>query len=134
MNSWPEHYPKQCPPENAYLYNGVLFRFINKSNPVARDFKSYYEITPEKEWGDQACQARGLSVVKSLTGVSEMRNAIPALRRKKVSSATISHIHGLLADTPSSSSKRHCTWWMPSSLINPENLFQTANISEIEYV
>lgn len=134
MNNWPEHYPKQCPPESAYVYDGILYRFINRNNPIAKDFKSYYELEPTKDWGAQACQARGLSVLKGLTGVYEMRDAIPALRRKKVSSAKVSHIHGLLADTPSTSSKRHCTWWISSALSNPEDLFQTTSISENVHV
>ena len=134
MSSWPEHYPEQCPPKKAFHHQGVLFRFINRNNPVPRDFRSYYELDPEKDWGEQACQARGLSVVKCALGVKEMRDAIPALRRKKVSKAVISMECGMLANTPSSSSERHCTWWIPASLENPEEMFETANESELENV
>lgn len=134
MSSWPEHYPQQCPPKEAYYHNGDLFRFINRNNPQSRDFKSYYEMSPEKDWGNKACQARGLSVLKCALGVEEMRDAIPALRRKKVSKAIISSVDGMLANTPSSSSQRHCSWWVPASLGNLDQLFVTANESEFENV
>ncbi len=134
MSRWPEHYPDQCPPKEAYHHHGELFRFINRNNPVARDFRSYYELEPQKDWGEKACQARGLSVVKCALGVKEMRASIPALRRKKVSKAIISAECGMLANTPSSTSERHCTWWIPTSLIEPEKMFETANESEPENV
>lgn len=134
MSSWPEHYPDQCPPKQAYYHNGELYRFINRSNPVSKDFRSYYDKDPKKDWGEQACQARGLSVVKCALGVKEMRDAIPALRRKKVSKATITSSCGMLANTPSSTSQRHCTWWVPVSIVDPERLFVAANESELENV
>ncbi|WP_206864597.1 hypothetical protein [Aeromonas hydrophila] len=134
MTCWPEHYPEQCPPQKAYFHSGELYRFINRNNPVAKDFESYYEKDPQKDWGNQSCQARGLSVVKSALGIKEMRDAIPSLRRKKVSKAVISLDCGMLADTPSSSSQNHCTWWVPKSISKPEKLFTTTDESELEYV
>ncbi|MGU5770777.1 hypothetical protein, partial [Aeromonas allosaccharophila] len=43
MTCWPKHYPDKCPPEDAYFYDGILYRFTNRNNPSARDFKSFYE-------------------------------------------------------------------------------------------
>jgi hypothetical protein len=132
--SYSDHYPEQCPPEQAYSHAGELFRFINRNNPVPKDFISYYEMNPTKDWGEKACVARGLSVVKCCLGVKEMRAAIPALRKKKVSKANISKNCGLLADTPSSSSQRHCTWWVPKSIVEPNKLFMTIDESELSNV
>jgi hypothetical protein len=138
MNSlpehYPEHYPEQCPPNMAHYYTGVLYRFINRNHPVPKDFKSKYDINPTEKWGRMACQARGLSVVKSGLGVKDMRDAIPALRKKKVSKASISNNCGMLGDTPSSSSKRHCTWWIPKSILEPEKLFVVIHESELSNV
>lgn len=138
MNSlpeyYPDHYPEQCPPRVAHYHTGDLYRFINRNNPVPKDFKSYYDINPTKNWGGKACQARGLSVVKCGLGVLEMRDAIPALRKKKVSKASISNNCGMLGDTPSSSSKRHCTWWIPKSILEPEKLFVVIHESELSNV
>jgi hypothetical protein len=135
MNSlqeyYSDHYPEQCPPKLAYCHTGDLYRFINRNNPVQKDFRSYYDMNPTKDWGVKACEARGLSVVKCGSGVLEMRAAIPALRKKKVSKASISENCGLLGDTPSSSSQRHCTWWVPKSIVEPEKLFVTVNESEL---
>jgi hypothetical protein len=134
MTCLPKHYPDKCPPEDAYFYDGILYRFTNRNNPSARDFKSFYENDPQKNWGELACQARGLSVVKCILGIREMRAAIPALRKKKVSKAIISSNYGMLANTPSSSSQNHCTWWVPQSISEPEQLFTATEESELENV
>lgn len=130
---WPSHYPTQCPPEEAFTYEGSLYRFINRNNPVPKDFKSYYETKIGNDWGDKACQARGLSVFKTLDDCSEMMRTVPALRKKKVAVATIDSECGLLANTPSTKSKRHCTWWIPKSLSNPCELFEKIDLSEMSH-
>jgi hypothetical protein len=134
MKNWPDHYPNRCPPKEAYTHHGILYRFINRNEPQSRDFESYYDKDPKKDWGEDACLARGLSVVKCSLGVKDMRNAIPALRKKKISRANITSNCGILANTPSSSSGRHCTWWVSKSISNPQELFEAVNMSEIEDV
>lgn len=138
MNSlleyYPEHYPDQCPPKVAHCHTGDLYRFINRNNPDSSDFRSYYDNNPTKDWGVKACEARGLSVVRCGLGVLEMRAAIPALRKKKVSKASVSENCGVLGETPSSSSKRHCTWWIPKTIVEPEKLFVVISESELSNV
>lgn len=129
---WPAHYPEQCPPQEAYSYNGEVFRFINRSTPAVKDFISYYERSPSKAWSEP-CQARGLSVLNCLVGLKEMRKSIPALRRKSICKAEMSHNDGLLANTPSNSSARHKTWWVPLS-VDPIDLFEPFDDSELKNV
>lgn len=111
MYSWPDHYPQSCPPSEAIELTGTVYRFINGASPAERDFHSHYERQPDKDWGNESCKARGLSVLKTTAGCGEMRKAIPALRKKRVAVATIDLPVGLIATTPSNSCDDHCTWW-----------------------
>lgn len=131
--NWPLHYPEQCPPTDAYKYQGRIFRFTNRTHASVKDFTSHYERKPNENWEDP-CQARGLSVVNCLVGLKEMRKSVPALRRKKICEAVISTDEGVIADTPSNSSKRHKTWWLPMSLENPVEMFFSFDESELSDV
>lgn len=125
MSVWPAHFPPECPPSHASKLAGAVFRFINGSSPADRDFVSYYEREPEKDWGTQACQARGLSVVHTWSDCDLMRKAIPALRKKRVALAQITTHVGLVANTPSNSCKGHSTWWRAPTPGEVRPLFQT---------
>lgn len=131
---WPSHYPVQCPPKEAFSFDGSLFRFINRNSPVQKDFKSYYDSKPGQDWKGKACQARGLSVYKTVEDCKEMMDLIPALRKKKLAVAQIDHNCGLLANTPSTHSERHCTWWVSSSLVEPCSIFTKIDLSEPAHV
>lgn len=109
--SWPEHYPQACPPDSAKELVGTIYRFINGTSPAEKDFLSHYERNPSKDWGHDACKARGLSVLRTLSDCGLMRKAVPALRKKRVAVADISTSVGLVAITPSNSCDDHNTWW-----------------------
>ena len=125
MYVWPTHFPPACPPAHASNLTGTVFRFINGRAPSDRDFVSHYERSPAHDWGMQACQARGLSVVRTWSDCGLMRKAIPALRKKRVAVAHISTQVGVLANTPSNSCTGHNTWWRAPSPTDVCSLFQT---------
>lgn len=111
MYVWPSHFPVQCPPTHATELVGVVYRFINQRNLTDWDFSSHYERAPKSDWSNSPCVARGLSVVRSVPDYVAMREAVPALRKKKIAVADVSSTVGLIANTPSNSCKDHCTWW-----------------------
>lgn len=120
MYSWPTHFPSACPPPSAEELTGTVFRFINGATPVEKDFKSHYERNPGSDWGHQACMARGLSVLRTLADCAAMKEAIPALRKKRIAVAEIESSIGVIAPTPSNSCDGHCTWWRsvaPSAVV-----------------
>lgn len=120
MYSWPSHYPESCPPPEATDLIGVVYRFINGANPSEKDFKSHYERQPGENWGNKACEARGLSVLRTPEDCGEMRKAVPALRKKSIAIANIEQSVGVIKVTPSNSCENHCTWWrslMPSDVV-----------------
>lgn len=123
LSDFLEYYPEQCPPYNAKDIEGIVFRFTARNTPHQRDFLSFYEISPDKEWGLDACQAMGLSVFPSTEACEEMKDKIPAMRKKKIASANLNRNYGKFANTPSTNSKRHMTWWVSCNLSEPWALF-----------
>lgn len=111
MFVWPPHFPTSCPPAGAIDLKGTVFRFINGRVPVDKDFLSHYEREPDKDWGDDACRARGLSVLRTWADCVQMRKGVPALRKKKLAIAEISTKVGPVATTPSNNCGGHRTWW-----------------------
>jgi len=123
--SWPNHYPTSCPPSDAVEVSGIIYRFINGTKPVPRDFVSHYEREPNKDWGKNGCKARGLSVLRNMDDCNLMRKAIPALRKKRIATATVTTTVGLIAVTPSESCKGHCTWWRAPNPDDVAGFFST---------
>lgn len=86
---------------------------------------SYYERDPAKDWGAEACKARGLSVVHSWADCGQMRRAIPALRKKRIAVAELGSEVGVVAITPSNSCAGHSTWWRAPTPTEVRPLFAT---------
>ncbi len=119
MNNYPAHYPKDCPPNHAVPASGDVYRFINGTNPKDKDFKSYYELKPNQNWGNKACQARGLSVYLTLRDCIVAIEQIPALKKKCIAKSELLQNHGVIASTPSENTQNHNTFW---SLVNAQDL------------
>ncbi|MDD5214773.1 MAG: hypothetical protein PHQ03_04425 [Methylococcales bacterium] len=122
MSDFPEYYPEKCPPSQAKDVEGEIFRFTTRNTPHHRDFLSHYELGI-----GEGCQAMGLSVFLSIEACEEMKDKVPAMRKKKIASADLNSKHGRFAHTPSTNSKRHMTWWVSSNLKEPWTLFSNVD-------
>ena len=111
MIPWPEHYPKQCPPDHAEPVNGDVYRFITNNTPKHNDFRSFYENKVDHDWGLMACQARGLSVFRTADACFAAAAIVPALKKKKIAKAELNAHCGVIAPTPSKNTKDHHTLW-----------------------
>jgi hypothetical protein len=98
-------------PSHSEEVSGIIFRFINGATPASRDFLSHYERDPGNDSNHSPCKARGLSVLRSYQHCAEMRQGVPALRKKKIAVGELSGGVGLIAGTPSKVCEGHCTWW-----------------------
>lgn len=128
IKQWPEYYPDDCPPHNAFNPDGIYFRLINRNNPNKRDFNSYYLNKPNEDWGTKKCQAMGISIFSQIESCEAMQKIIPALRKKKIVQGRLSPAHGLIAMTPSSQNQDHTTWWIPNTLDEPWTLFSSIEV------
>lgn len=124
MFAWPEHYPPQCPPQAALQMSGTVYRFINGRIPSENDFASHFEREPSKVWLPNECQARGLSVVKTLEDCNAMRAGVPALRKKRIAKGSLNTTDGLVAPTPSKTCEGHCTWWRHKAPSEVQRIFK----------
>jgi len=111
MKKWPAHYPIKCPPAIAETVSGVIYRFTTRATPNLKDFHSYYEHNPNRDWGSDACNARGLSVFTCAKACELFRKRVPAMKKKKLASATLNSSDGLILNTPSNISDNHHTFW-----------------------
>lgn len=130
---WPEHYPEKCPPEDSKDVFGIVFRFTNRTTPKLKDFMSYYELKPESNWANHACQARGLSVYTSEEDCKMALAAVPALRKKKICSAILSAESGVISLTPSRNSNNHKTLWPLISAEELANIFMPLEMKKVAH-
>lgn len=119
MKVWPTHYPDKCPPDHSESVSGNIYRFTNRINPRYRDFSSYYELNPGHDWGNKACDARGLSVYRTEEDCIAAAAVVPALKKKHIAKASLLPGCGVIAPTHSNNTKNHNTFW---SLISTEKL------------
>lgn len=129
--TWPDNYPDKCPPVCAVNVSGKVIRLTNRSNPKSKDFCSYYEQNPNHNWGEQSCQARGLSVYTSEEEYKYAISVVPALKRKKVCIAELSPKDGVIASTPSTNNPRHKTYWPLLSNEQLSEIFKPLNFEEV---
>jgi len=110
---WPPYFPALCPPIEATEVEGPLYRLISGKVPKPSDFHSYELLYPDRDWGDKACQACGLSTHRSLQDGLEnyqrLQRRIPSLR-KKIAVAKANHLPGKILNTPSREDRNHYTW------------------------
>ncbi|MEE2033629.1 hypothetical protein [Rhodococcus chondri] len=117
MNTWPDHYPVQCPPDDARPAAGVFYRLVDELPPVDVDAKSHLELKIEghkrfrkRKFSDD-CIAAGLSIFGQYESVVAKQELIPALRDKKVARGDVSG-PGLIKQTGQDAD--HHTWWRPA--------------------
>ena len=123
MYLWPSHYPHSCPPSDADPASGEIYRFTYKASPAAKDFKSFYDADPTKDWGEMACQARGLSVYPTLEACREAARKVPSLAKKRLAVGVMQGSYGMVAQTPSKNTSNHMTWWVSPSCPDPTMFF-----------
>jgi hypothetical protein len=113
-HSWAGYFPMGCPPNEASDANGVVIRLVQNNPPAPSDFKSHYELSPNKDWGDRLCKACGLSVYGDRTDAKRIMAQVPALRNRLLATGELEPEFGKVLPTPSRRSRTpsHGTWWL----------------------
>lgn len=119
MNSWPEYFPRECPPADARRDNIEVFRLVDVSPPSPADFRPTKVEYPHRKFeSDKCCSACGVSVYRDVNDIIRKRARYKALRDKKIAVGRISHEDGLVLETFEPS---HITWWLQTA--NPHLSF-----------
>jgi len=128
---WPDFYPDNCPPEDAYPSSDKVYRLVKGNPPGPESFMSYREQQPDQHFGQAECKACGLSVLKDLADVSRLQKRVPELATRLVAQGSLNPSLGMMKHTPSLERRSHHTWWVPSGA-QPWKLFQVLQVYQEE--
>lgn len=121
MLAFPANWPKGCPPDDAIDADGVVFRIVDNSPPIAADFVSHFESGRMPKAPE--CLRCGLSVFQELGDAIHQRRLLPKLGRF-IARGTLGVAHGKTKLT-SGNQPTHTTWW-PYRDVDRESLFTIA--------
>lgn len=105
--------PEGCPPMDVFKVEGDFYRLVSEP-PTEADFIPYSRLYPNRNFANLECQARALSVYKSIDECKQLRKA-PAFRNMKLAVVHITPADGVVKCTPNGQSKTHYSWWRSAS-------------------
>ena len=103
---FPNNWPENCPPADAVIAEGEVYRIVCNAPPNNSDFQTHFE-TGKMPKGD-LCLRCGLSVFRIAIDAVHMRNKYPKLGNQ-IAKGTLQKNHGKTKQTGTSS---HTTWWI----------------------
>ena len=113
---WSDFYPANCPPAEAELASGTVYRLVQNDLPRAKDFRTLFEERPgwfENKPITIVCKGCGVSVHTDLQDVKRLKNRYKRkFGRCKIAEVELNPTHGVIQHTPSKE-KSHHTWWVP---------------------
>ncbi len=125
---WPDYFPDGCPPQDAQPAAGEVYRLVKKDPPEQEDFKSLREKKPRDDFGEQACQACGLSVFQDDQDVLRVKRRAPGMQKRLVARGTLTPDFGQIKQTSSKDDgASHHTWWVPTK-VQPLKVFHVVQI------
>jgi hypothetical protein len=120
MPEFDPQYPKNCPPVNAQLASGVIFRGIRTPPVSEKDFRSWVEKRI-RQCDLRNCQHWGLSIWTSEADASHAQNLFPSLfGRMYVAAGSVTEIDGKIARTPRDDHPQHHTFWKARDVLLAE--------------
>lgn len=110
--SFPGFFPKGCPPDDAQETSLHVYRFCVSDVVTKDDFKSYYEMDPER-WEGKV-QAYGVSVMSDKDESTWALRALPGIKKrfKNLAQGDTKPGLGVIKRTPSNQFSSHITWWL----------------------
>lgn len=111
--NWSETLPEQCPPDNAFDPDGLVFyRLCNTSPPTIEDFKSQRAICPTCEYKNVSeCIAHSLSVWDNIDKCLNLLK-LPRHKGKSAMKLELTTNDGLVLQT---FKPNHYSWWKTQS-------------------
>jgi hypothetical protein len=130
---WANHFPNGCPPDESQPSTGVVFRLVAHNPPVGDDFKSHYELSPERDFRNTLCIACGLSIHTDKEDAKKvfyrLCSRVPARRKTNmIASAMLNETMGRLLPTKGNEASHH-TWWVALDA-NPCEKFSILEVLE----
>ncbi len=120
-----EHCPENCPPADAGVAIGKIFRFVRKVPPTLDDMKNCVELGTKPE--APPCLRCALSVLVAESDIAKVRAAVPFFRKLKVAVAEFRSGQANLKQT--GNNDWHHSLWLDRTLAATANqMFQVLDI------
>jgi hypothetical protein len=120
MPNFPEHYPENCPPEDATVTSGDVYRITKTTDLSEDDFLSYYDL--QKQSTACECAKRSISLFKTLDNARHRLRLTPRLGTA-ISKGTLDEDAGKMKVTNAKSG--HIDWWVYCEVV-PKDYFSEA--------
>lgn len=108
---FPANIPHGCPPDEAPMASGEVFRIVKTNPPTPDDFLTYIEQGKLLE--ERECDCHGISVFRDPDHAAFYADKFPALG-EFIARGSLDVGHGKLGDTPRNVAGTvisHATWW-----------------------
>lgn len=117
---WSENLPEQCPPDNAFDPDGLVFyRLCDTAPPTENDFKSHRALCPTCNFKNVSeCIAHSLSVWDNVEKCLNLLK-LPRHKGKSAMKLELTSNDGLVLQT---FKPNHFSWWRTQS-------FDTASVT-----
>ena len=102
--------PDECPPSSAKELNATIyvFRIVESNPPTFQDFKSYWNLWPEKRSKWPECKAKSLSVFDSRKKCEEMLK-LTRFKGQMACKVAVNPGAGMIDKTGRDG---HISWWV----------------------
>lgn len=114
-------FPKNCPPNDARAYEGLIYVFVKHSPPVYEDFRTAYEKGEHPD--GNPCQRRSISCGTNIDYLHKTEILHPAFRKRKKAIGKIKLDDGLIKQT-GNQTLHHSFWISPEKRENFNELFE----------
>ena len=108
--NWFEDLPKQCPPEDAEVCNGVYYRIANGNPASSEDFFSQRKMHPDKVFrgeGIDDCIVKSISLFSDKKEI-ERRMKLPKFKKAVIAEVRLMPKYGMIKKT---FGVAHYSWW-----------------------
>lgn len=106
---WVPKMPEGVPPDDILIpHEHTLYRLTKGTNISEEDLITYYEIDPNKDWGDKLSEAYAVSMYDDLNKTAKLTKMASLKKSKGVSAFVLSPKDGVVKQTGKS---YHYSWW-----------------------
>lgn len=115
--SWPEHYPENCPPEEADSRPGTYFRCISGNDVTEEDFESNYDMNLRRDMErTNPCARRSTSIWSTFKGARRILDLWPQFPSRCIAEVGLDGRCGQLKRSKGKERREHYHWWIPTNI------------------
>ena len=116
--NWPSYFPPECPPPDATVAEGEVYRLVAHNPPQPSDFVPLAIEQPHRDFARCACKACGISLYRDPADIKRLQDRVPGHRNKVLARGILDAQDGVMKPTPSevAGGASHHTLWIPEGV------------------